>query len=480
MVQNIIGRIKEIKELKDLYDSGRPEFVIVQGRRRIGKTFLVRELFEGQFTFYHTGLSPAEQKIKEKTLLQQQLENFYSSLVRHGYEGTMPKSWLQSFDVLINLLEKKGLDNRQVVFIDEMPWMDTPRSGFIPAFEHFWNGWGSGRNNLMLIVCGSATSWIGDKILNNKGGLYNRTTFEINLRPFTLKECEEFYKQRQIEMDRYDQLQAYMIMGGIPYYMSLFKKDRSLAQNIDELCFAKNAKLKLEFDRLFNSLFTNPEDNKKVIRVLGKKRDGMTRNEISEKTGMLSGGGLTNLLKALKASDFITTYTSYKGSKHDTCYKLIDSYCLFYLYFMENGKTTNEHFWQDNLPSASLNAWRGYTFENTCFSHIEQIKDALGIRGVQTEMAPWRSKEKYDGAQIDMVIDRADRVINICEMKFCGDDFSITKKYGKELRRKLELFSSETKNRKSLHLTIVTTYGLRRNEYSGKVQNVIPMDDLFR
>jgi AAA+ ATPase superfamily predicted ATPase len=480
MAQNIIGRTKEKRELSELYHSGRPEFVVVQGRRRIGKTFLVREMFEGKFAFYHTGLSPAETKAEDNATLQRQLEMFYSSLVRYGYEGIMPKSWLQAFDDLIGLLEKTGSDKRQLVFIDEMPWMDTPRSGFIPAFEHFWNGWGAGKCNLMLVVCGSATSWIGDKILNNKGGLFNRTTFEIRLRPFTLKECADFYKERQIVMDQYDQLQAYMIMGGIPYYMSLLRKEWSLAQNVDELFFAKDAKLRIEFDRLFNSLFANPELNKDLIRHLGKKRSGLTRTEIMEKVGLMSGGRLSDMLRMLEASDFITTCRSYKGAVRDTRYILTDAFCLFYLYFMDKNKTTNERFWQDNLHSASLNAWRGYAFERVCFSHVWQIKNALGISGVQTEVMPWRSKQQDDGAQIDMVIDRDDRVINICEMKFCRDDFTITKSYDKELRHKLELFSNETKTRKALHLTLVTTYGVSRNEYSGKVQNVVTMDDLIK
>ena len=480
MAQEIIGRAKEKKELQDLYDSGRPEFIVVQGRRRIGKTFLVRETFEGKFSFYHTGLSPAETRIEDKTVLKIQLESFYSSLVRFGYSGGMPGGWLQAFDILIKLLESLGTTKRQVVFIDEMPWMDTPRSGFVTALEYFWNGWGAGRSNLMLIVCGSAASWLGDKIINSKGGLYNRTTFEIKLRPFTLKECEAFYASRQIEMDRYDQLQSYMIMGGIPYYLSLLRKDRSLAQNIDDLFFAKNAKLNQEFDRLFNSLFSNPDFNKRIVRMIGGKRSGVTRKEIVGKSDISSGGNLTTALKVLMASDFIETYSQYKGSKTDVCYKLSDSFCLFYLYFMDKDKTTNEHFWQDNLHSSSLNAWRGYAFENVCFSHVWEIKNALGITGVQTEVMPWQSRQKEDGAQIDMVIDRADRVINICEMKFSVDDFVITKSYDKVLRHKLDLFSEETKCRGSLHLTLITTYGLSANEYSGKVQNVITMDDFFK
>ena len=479
MAQEIIGRDKEQQELQELYESGRPEFLVVHGRRRVGKTFLIREFFKGRFAFYHTGLSPAEREDSDKTILFQQLESFFSSLSRYGYRGKMPKDWIQAFDALIQILEQKDPNQRQVVFIDEMPWMDTPKSGFITAFEHFWNGWGAGQDNLMLIACGSSTSWIVDKIINNKGGLYNRITFEMTIRPFTLRECELFYKNRNIIMDRYDQLQAYMIFGGIPYYMSLLRKGLGLAQNVDALCFDPRGQLRMEFDRLFNSLFVNPEDNRKIIRALSKKRKGLLRSEISYETGIPTGGGLTNLLKSLQASDFIITYTTYKGSKRDTYFKLADHFCLFYLYFMD-GQTNNHHFWSSNLTTPQLNAWRGFSFEAVCFSHIPQIKAALGISDVQTEVFPWISKQKKDGAQIDMLIVRKDHVINICEMKYSTDKFTITRTYDEELRHKLTLFEEETKNRMALHLTLITTYGLTNNEYAGHVQRLITMDDLFK
>ncbi len=480
MAQTIIAREKEKKELQELYNSGRPELVIIQGRRRVGKTFLIRELFADQFTFYHTGLSPFELKDSTQRLKKLQLDNFYSSLSRYGYVGPCPTDWLQAFDALINLLESKSGNGRQVVFIDELPWMDTHKSGFVTAFEHFWNGWGAGREELMLIICGSSMSWINDKIINNKGGLFNRTSYEIKLYPMTLKECEEFYKDRNIVMDRYDQLQAYMITGGIPYYLSLLKKGQSLAKNIDDLCFDTDAKLKDEFTRLFRSIFSNSEACMKIVRLLGKKREGFSRMEISDKSKVPYGGGLSDALAALESSGFIASYIPYGGSSRDMKYKLVDSFCLFYLNFMDKKKTSNTRFWQDNLLSPSLNAWRGFAFENLCFCHLPQIKAALGISGVQSEISPWRGSNDSEGAQIDMVIDRADRVLNLCEMKYSGDDFRIDKSYDKELRRKIDVFASETRTKKTLHLTIITTYGLAKNEYSGRIQNVIIMNDLFK
>lgn len=480
MAQEIIGRAREKQELLDLYYSGRPEFVVVQGRRRVGKTFLVREVFDGMMTFCHTGLSPAELSNEGGGLLSMQLANFYSSLVRYGYQGTPPATWLEAFDKLIGLLEAKGKDERQLVFIDELPWMDTPRSFFVSAFEHFWNGWGAGRSNLMLVVCGSSTSWINDKIINNKGGLYNRTTAEILLMPFTLAECEQLYRHLGISMDRYDQLQAYMITGGIPYYMVMMDKRMSLAQNIDYLFFAKNAKLRNEFTRLFNSLFTNPDDYIAVVRLLVERRTGFTRKEIAQRTSIAYGGGLTTILAALEASSFIESYIPYKGSRRDLMYRLTDPFCLFYTYFIDKGKSSDPRFWQNNLLQPSLTAWRGFAFENVCTLHLEQIKMALGISGVHTECSSWRSVSSSPAAQIDLLISRADRVVNLCEMKFSASDFRIDKSCDADLRHKLTTFIEETKCRYSVHLTLVTTFSLVRNEYSGRIQSVVTMDDLFR
>ena len=474
----IIGRKQEQKELEKVYNSNKAEFVVVYGRRRVGKTYLVREFFNGEFDFYHTALSPVE--LQGDNLMEKQLQSFYFSLKRYGAEvEEKPRDWFEAFEMLIALLSSKGKDKRLVVFIDELPWMDTPRSGFVTALEHFWNGWAAGQKNVMLIVCGSATSWISDVLIQSKGGLYGRTTHEIHISPFTLGECEEYMKSEGIVMDRYDQLQCYMIMGGVPYYLSYLNKGESLTQNIDRLFFQKDAKLRDEFDRLYASLFTNPEKYIKIIKLLAEKRVGYTRDEISKETGISLGGGLTTMLKALEASDFIMHYTYYKHSAREVYYKLTDLYTLFYLYFIDK-KKTGPNFWRNNVLSPALNAWRGFSFEEVCFVHSEKIKQALGIGAVQAEISPWRSKE-FDKkkAQIDMLIDRADRVVNVCEMKFSTNDYTIDKNYDAELRRKLDVFIGETKCRKAIHTTIVTTYGLTHNEYSGRIQNVLTMDDLF-
>lgn len=473
-MDKIIGRRDEIAELEELYSNGRSEFVVLYGRRRVGKTFLVNEIFKDRFTFTHTALSPVE--IKGKELMKMQLRHFCHSLIRHGAKiKEEPTNWLDAFFILERFLETKSDGRRMVIFIDELPWLDTPRSSFITAFEGFWNGWGAKRDDVMLIVCGSAVSWISDKLLGSKGGLYNRTTSEIKLKPFTLSESEEFYRSRQVMLDRYDILQSYMIFGGVPYYLNLVNRAGSLAQNVDRLIFNRKGKLTDEFDRLFSSMFTNPDEAIKVIKALSSKRIGYTREELLKITGITDGGGFTKLLKSLEESDFIKRFRYFGEKMKGARYRLVDNYCLFYLNYLYKKDTDDHEFWQHNQHSPSVNAWRGFAYENVCSSHIREIKHALGISGVHTETYSWKGKE----SQIDLVIDRDDRLINLCECKYTVQEFTIDKEYDSKLRSRQADFIVETGTKKSTIMTFVTPFGLRRNEYSGRIPSVITSDDLF-
>lgn len=482
MKKLIVARKEEQKVLQSLLKEKTAQFLTVYGRRRVGKTFLIREYFEDSFAFKHTALSPFELKdINPDVLYRAQLSEFQKSLTRYGLSVNEPiKDWFEAFDRLRDLIECKNPKQKQVVFIDEMPWLDTPRAGFVSAFEHFWNDYGAGKHNLLLIVCGSATTWMLDKLIHNKGGLYGRTTKEMHIHPFTLSECEEYYKKGGIMMDRYDILQSYMILGGVAYYMSYIEKGKSLAQNIDQMLFSQGGKLEDEFDNLFTSLFGDNEKYRKIVEILSKNRGGATREQIAEKMEMSSGGTLSAMLKSLEKSDLISTYRNFKNSR-ETYYKLTDPFCLFYLNFVKKHPTNNTRFWQDNQNSPKLSAWRGLAFEDVCFVHQDKIKEALGISGIHSEVYPWRVTDtSSSGAQVDMLIDRADRVINVCEMKFSIDEFSISKVYEVSLRNKITAITELTKGKKNPQLTLITTYGLKDNIYSGRIQRVVTMDDLFK
>jgi len=478
----MIGRMKETTELNDLYDSGNSELVAVYGRRRVGKTYLVDETFKDRITFRHAGLSQAEM---DDNLfgrpIRLQLQAFYYSLLQQGMKKShCPGDWLEAFFMLEMHLQELDDGSRQLVFLDELPWMDTPKSGFITAFESFWNSWGCHRSNLMVIVCGSANSWILDKLINNHGGLYGRVTYEIKLEPFSLKENEDFLKYKNVKLSRYDVTQSYMIVGGIPYYLNYFQRGKSLSQNIDELFFSKRAKLRYEFDRLFASVFRNPEEMKRIIKVLNTRSAGFTKKEISEKTGFPYGGHLTEALNALIVSDFIIKYVPFGFSKREEHYKLTDPFCLFYLRFVDSHTELSNDFWQQNVMSGSVSAWRGYAFENVCFQHIEQIKKKLGISGVSTQQSAWSKREDdADGTQIDMIISRQDNIVNMCEIKYCSTEFEVDKDYDRKLRERQVLLSAKIPKKAIVHNTLITTFGLKYNKYSGIIDNVITMDDLY-
>ena len=478
----ILGRKKEIDELNHLYFSGKAEFVAVYGRRRVGKTFLVDEALKGKITFRHAGLSPVEESGKANNA-RAQLQHFYQSLQLCGMpKSHCPKNWLEAFFMLEQHLQHIDEGMRQVVFLDELPWMDTPRSGFITALESFWNTWACHRQNLMLVVCGSANSWMLDNLVNNHGGLYGRTTYEIKLTPFVLGECEEFYRSRGVLMSRYDVAQANMILGGIPYYMSYVVKGRSLAQNIDALFFSTNAKLKNEFSRLFASVFAKPDEMIKIVRFLSTRRSGFSRNEIAEKTQFSNNGDLSQRLDALVASDFIEKYVPFGESKRNNRYKLIDPFCLFYLRFVDGQKNLNPQFWMNNVDSPKINAWRGYAFEDLCFRHIDKIKQVLQINGVESSQSAWslHGDGEQDGAQIDLIISRKDNVVNLCEMKFYSEDFTVTKDYHKTLVHRTNLLEKQLPKKASVQSVLVTTYGLAYNAYSSAFVSTVTLDDLFR
>ena len=333
----------------------------------------------------------------------------------------------------------------------------------------------------MVVICGSANSWIRDKLINNHGGLYGRVTYQIKLEPFNLKENEEYLISKGLNLSRYDVIQSYMMVGGIPYYLNYFQRGKSMAQIVDDLFFAKNAKLKDEYDKLFASVFTNPEQMKKIIKVLNGRSAGYTRKEISNQTGITDGGGLGEALKALIASDFIIKYIPFGFNKREEHYKLIDPFCIFYLRFIHSQKELDSDFWKDNLNSGAVSAWRGYAFENVCFNHISQIKNALGITGVESMEYSWKSitREDKKGAQIDLLIDRMDNVVNLCEMKYSSEPFRIDAAYEEELLHKREAFIRETNNKKTIHLTMISASGLEHNRHSGIIVNRITGEDLF-
>jgi AAA+ ATPase superfamily predicted ATPase len=476
MNKNIIGRRREINRLQELYKSNKPEFVAVFGRRRVGKTYLVREMLEKEFVFDLAGLA--------KGNMEKQLINFSYSLQKVSEEEfAVPTSWLEAFEQLISYL-KTCDKKRKVIFIDEISWLDTHKSDFLMALEHFWNGWACSKRDIMLIVCGSATSWIVNNLINNTSGLYNRITETIELYPFSLRETKMFLKSKNINYSNYQIAEIYMIMGGIPFYLDLLKQGSSVPQNIDRIFFSKKAVLKIEFKRLFDSLFKHSENYIKFVEILAENRYGLTRKEIIEKAGMKSGNKITTILNNLEYSGFIRPYsqpTKKSEKKTEVIYQLVDSFCLFYFRFMHNNNFRDDKFWTNTINTAPHNVWAGLSFEIIGLLHIKEIKRKLEVLGVQSSEYAWRSKqtEESKGVQIDLLLDRADNIVNVCEIKFSNTKYTITKTEDEKLRERIEAYRQEILPQKAIHLLMLTTFGVKQNKYSGIVQNEVTLEDLF-
>ena len=469
-----IGRKKELQLLHEIQNDDSSHFLAIYGRRRVGKTFLIREAFDYRFAFQHAGLSDSGMK--------GQIFAFVSSLKDAGYEvKKQPKNWLEAFEYLKDLIRKSS-EKKKIIFIDELSWMDTPKCDLMVALENFWNGFASARKDIVLIVCASATSWMLSKVVHNKGGLYNRLTEQIHLRTFCLGECEEYVKNSGLAFNRNQILQYYMIFGGVPYYWGFLKKGLSLSQNIDRILFEKDAPLRDEFKYLYASVFKKPENYVKIIEALGTKKVGMTREEIINAAKISNSGDLTTKLEELESCGFIRKYYAFGMKKKNAIYQLMDCFTLFYFKFLKS-QPTDEHFWTNQINTPLVNTWMGLAFERVCMEHIEQIKVKLGISGVLTEGNSWYCKADLDngvfGSQIDMLIVRKDQVINLCEMKYSQSEYTITEKVDRNIRNKINDLITVSGTKYAIYPTIITTYGLVENSYSQEVQSVVTMDDLF-
>ena len=465
----MVGRQHQIELLDRLVRSPKAEFLALYGRRRVGKTYLVREYFDYKFDFQISGLARGS--------TAQQLDHFHNAFEEYSKDryAHPPKNWLEAFNRLKKTLSKTKTGKKKIVFFDEMPWMDTLKSDFVMALESFWNSWASNRKDILVLASGSSASWILSKLINNNGGLHNRITMPIKLNPLTLNEVEEFLKIKDCQLDRYQIAELYMALGGIPYYFDFVQPGMSVAQIIDSLFFSDQATLNNEFTNLYKSLFKKYTWHEKIVETLSLKSKGFTRNELVKLSGLASGGTMTKTLKELEQCDFISTHKDFDSNSKNVRYRLSDFYTAFYFKFIKNTKYTGKGTWTKLIDNPVHRAWQGYTFEQLCMSHISQIKTALGIQGILSDEFAWQN----ESTQIDLVIDRRDHVINIFEMKFSLNRFAITKDYHEKLRNKIAHFKEGTKTRKSVFLTFVTTYGLEKNKYYGIVQNEIKLDALF-
>jgi uncharacterized protein len=470
---SIIGRTEEIDSFKTILKSPKAELVAVYGRRRVGKTFLIRQFFNKLLCFEFSGTinTPAEK----------QLYNFAQTLASHqGNKKAVitPAHWQQAFVLLSQYVQKLRHEKKKVIFFDELPWLDTMHSGFLAAFDYWWNNWCTKRKDIIVVICGSAASWMINKVINNKGGLHNRVTKEIKLLPFNLAETQAFFNHKKIKLDHYQIAQIYMAMGGVPLYLDAVEPGKSAMQNIDKICFSKNGLLHNEFDKLYAALYNNAAVHISIIKALASKQMGLVRSQIAQLAKIKSGGYLTEVLTELEESGFINAYIPLNKKLKDKIYRLTDEYSLFYLKFIETAKSFKAGTWANISSGQSYISWSGYAFENLCLKHVQQIKNSLGIGALYSEQTTWHNKTEK--AQIDLVIQRADRCTNLCEMKFSHTPYELTAKYAVALRHKKMAYKTATGTRQTLFTTMVTPFGVKQNAHSiNYIDNTVLLSELF-
>jgi predicted AAA+ superfamily ATPase len=473
-MNTIIGREQEIKKLSAAVDRVRPEFIALYGRRRVGKTFLINQMFRNQFAFKMTG-------VIEGTL-KDQFTAFVDAMNDYGFDvPEQPKDWMQAFIMLKNALKKKVNNGEQcIVFIDELPAMDAEGSNVAGAVGYFWNNWASQYDNFVFIICGSATSWMITNVIDSKGGLHDRITVEMPIHPFTLKETEQYLEYQHFLWNRQMVLQAYMIFGGIPYYLSLLDKEESLVQNVDRLFFSQDIQMRREFRRLFNTLYKNPEKYIDIIKALNKSRKGLTREEIASELKCSNNGHLGKQLEDLVCCDLIrkNIVREKEIKRKDAIYQLCDFFSLFYLTFIERAEV-EQQYWSHHINTPEVNSWMGLTYERICMAHIQQIKHSLHLDTISTLSYSWRSKTSTPAAQIDIIIERADKIVNICEVKYCQYEYNLDKDEYERINKRKNAFIKETGLRHTPWLTMITTEGVARGKYSEMIQTQVTLDDLF-
>lgn len=486
MSGNIIGRTEEIQILDRFLTSNKPEFLAIYGRRRIGKTYLIRSYFENKdiIFFNTTGSKDAP--------LQEQVGNFTKQIGNIFYNGAelkAGKNWNETFDKLTTAIESIK-DKKIILFFDETPWMATKNSRLLPTLGYYWNQHWSKNSKIKLIICGSSASWIKAKIVDNKGGLHNRITEKIPLAPFNLNASKAYLNSLGIKLNNEHVLPIYMVTGGVPYYLEKIEKNFSASQNIEKLSFRKNSFLLGEFDNLFASLFEDHEINVELLRMISDNRSGVGQEELLKKIGKaLHGESGLKKLKELQDADFIMGFKPHFHSKKGVYYKVIDEYTVFYFDWIEPIRKTllerslTKGYWDKKYNSPAWESWAGYAFEAICHKHIPQISKALNLSPTAIP-ATWRyvplKGSKEEGSQIDLLFDRDDDAITICEIKYTDEPFVINKAYAAKLQKKIDVFRKVTRTKKQIFLAFVSANGLKQNIYSEIVGGLVTLDNLFK
>lgn len=480
----MIGRKKELALLNSLCEEEKSKLVVVHGRRRIGKTFLVDYMFQTHrkdcLFFKFTGSADQNSSVQKDYFVEAIYEWF-------KVEPSKPiEKWHEVFIFLKRTIEaeikEKNHQGKVIVFIDEVAWIDKHnKAGFLSAFGHFYNTYIEKNNNLIVILCGSNASWIKNKILKDTSGpLYHRVDVEIPLYPFDLQETKEYLiKEKRFDIDDKSVVDIYMILGGVAKYLSYLDSKLSIAQNINKLFFSLHAPLYSEYEALFKSLFYDKSSNhRKIMDLLISKQSGFEMMEIEKLLKEIKSSTLRVNIEELIDTGFIKPIARYAHASRNTKYIACDPLCNFFIKWVQplskNDIASLIDYFETKSTSHDYIIWQGFAFEMVMISNIELYLKARGLSSGVKSIGYWdytTQSEDESGAQIDILIEYIGNTYDIVECKYYNDEFIIDKAYAKNIQNKKEMFIKYgIKNKKfDLKVVMLTTYGTKINQYYNQV-----------
>ena len=304
-------------------------------------------------------------------------------------------------------------------------------------------------------------------------------TCQIFLRPFSLKETELFMNDRDFGWSRKQIAEAQMVFGGLPFFFDLLNPDESLTWNINMLCFNQHALLRNESKKLLEATLKKSPVYNRIMERLSHNYYGMPKAQCQEELG-IPQGTFTRAVDDLVKCGYVHESKDNYIKGHPLRLQLVDPFLLFHYNFLsKNAPVQVKSFEVYKADTGKYINWRGHAFEVLCLYHIEQIKKALGISGVNTNEYSWISSKKEGGAQIDLVIERDDGIANLCEEKFTDTAFSISSEYEEDLLNKIELYKQETKTKHATKLVLISVEGIKGSAHTEHITRVLTLDDLF-
>jgi hypothetical protein len=466
-----VGRKNELRMLNDAYRSGKDELVVLYGRRRIGKSSLVKRFAEKKKAYYEFEALEGETTPGQINHFLQQLKKQIDDPI---LDSVRFANWEQVFTYLTEKVINRKSKVKKILFLDELPWMAAGRIRLVSLLKYYWdNHWKS--KHVMLILCGSVASFMVKKVLHSNA-LYGRTTIEILLKGFSPEEAARLLSKKR---SREETLNYQLVFGGVPKYLEQINTSQSFNKNMNTLCFSPHGIMLKEVERIFYSQFREPRTYLKIINLL--KNGIFSLSEISSKTKIPSGGGLKQYLKNLERAEMIRSYIPFdrSGNSKFKKYTLADEFLVFFFKYMGPNlrviKESSSRRLFETLTQNSFDSWLGFAFERFCLKHAGLLALVMDFADDILLASPY-FKKNDERFQIDLLYQRADRVITVCEIKH--QNIKIGTNIIPEMQRKCALL--KVPRGYALEKALISLYGPDNSlKDTGYFHHFVTLDDIL-